>query len=313
VARFLHIINSVSEKENKELAEVQKLTLASFQKAKAYSGNSQEIKQALCYHKNFPVTADAAFTVLPALEKSILDIGGFGNKKSFPLLKDILELAYKNSDAEYIIYSNADIGLMLPFYNAVAEYIKGGHDAIVINRRRIKSTLNKVEDLDKIYSEVGRDHIGYDMFVFKRELFPEFILNNTCLGIPFVGNDLFYNLFCFAQKPVLLTDKHLTFHIGLELTKNWGSSELEKHNYREFRKTTKALLPYIDITKFPGAELVFFKRHFKWLMNPTLSYSELMKADLKQLGKKRDKKVYDPNYKRQSYYEWLIKKINFPD
>jgi hypothetical protein len=202
---------------------------------------------------------------------------------------------------------------MPQFYNAVADYIAGGHDAIVINRRRIKSTLNKVEDLDKIYSEVGKDHIGYDMFVFKRDLYPKFILNNTCIGIPFVGNDLFYNLFCFAQKPVLLTDKHLTFHIGLELQKKWGSAELEKHNYKEFRKTTKALLPHMDITKFPGAELGFFKRHFKWLMNPTLSYPEMMKADFKQLGKRRDKKVYDPNYKRQSYAEWLIKKINFPD
>ncbi len=108
----------------------------------------------------------------------------------------------------------------------------------MINRRRIKSTLNRAEDLDKIYSEVGKDHIGYDMFIFKRSLFPKFILNNTCIGIPFVGNDLFYNLFCFAEKPVLLTDKHLTFHIGLELLKDWGSNELKKHNYKEFRKTT---------------------------------------------------------------------------
>lgn len=308
---FAHIINVVSENENKALAEIQKLTLASFQKAKAYSGTTHNIKQLVCYHKDHKVNTDPSFEMLPPIEKSILDIGSFNNKRALPLLKDILELAYKNSTADYIIYSNADIGLMPQFYNAVADEIKKGHDAIVINRRRVKSTLNRVEDLDTIYSEVGKVHIGYDMFVFKRSLFEKFILSNTCIGIPFVGNDLFYNLFCFAEKPILLTDKHLTFHVGLELAKEWGSSELEKHNYNEFKKTTKALLAYMNITKFPGAELGFFKRHLKWLMNPTLSYPEMMKADFNQLGKKRDKKVYDPNYKKQSYYEWLIKHINF--
>jgi hypothetical protein len=310
VISFAHIINIVSEKENKELAEIQKLTLASFLKAKNYSGNAYDIKQLVCFHKDHPVETDL-FGKLPPLGRSILNVGNFDNKKALPLLKDILQLAYDNSTADYIIYSNADIGLMPPFYNAVAEEIKKGHDAIVINRRRVPSTLNKVEDLDKIYSEVGKTHIGYDMFIFKRELFSKFILNDTCIGIPYVGNDLFYNLFVFGEKPVLLTDKHLTFHVGLELIKNWGSSSLAKHNYTEFRKTTKALLPYMDITKFPGAELNFFKRHFKWLMNPTLSYPEMFIADLKQLGKPRPGKIYDPNYKKQRYGEWLIKKINF--
>lgn len=307
---FAHIINGVSEKENPGLFQIQKITLASFTKAKSYSNHQHMIEQYICYHKDHPFN-EPSFTKLPPLEKSILDIGDFRNKRALPLLKDILELAYTNSDAEYIIYSNADIGLMPQFYNAVADEIKKGHDAIVINRRRVPSILNKVEDLDIIYSEVGKPHIGYDMFIFKRDLFSKFILSNTCLGIPFVGNDLFYNLFCFAERPVLLTDKHLTFHIGLELAKDWGSSELAKHNYNEFRKVTRALLPYMDITKFPGSELSFFKRHFKWLMNPTLSYPEMMRTDLKQLGKKRTKKVYDPNYKKQSYYEWLIKRINF--
>ena len=307
---FAHIINVVSEAENKSFFEIQKVTLASFARAKKHS-STQNIKQLLCHHKDFPVKAGDPFQAVPALEKSILDIGDFNNKKAFPLLKDVLQSAYDNTDADYIIYSNADIGIFPQFYSALEEYIKSGHDAIVINRRRIKSTLNKVEDLDSIYTELGKSHIGFDMFIFKRALFPKFILNNTCIGIPFVGNDLFYNLFCFAEKPVLFNDKHLTFHIGMELLKDWGSAELKKHNYKEFRKTTKALMPHMDITKFPGAELNFFKRHFKWLMNPTLSYTELCITDLKQLGKKRNKKVYDPNYKKQKYYEWLMKHINF--
>jgi len=311
VLRLAHIINYVSPGENPALSGIQELTVASFSNAKKYSKEKISIEHLLCSHKNFPADPVEGFKTLPLLERSIRDVGNFRNEKPLPLLKDILESAYKNSEADYIIYSNSDIGLMPQFYSAIADYINDGHDAFVINRRRIKSTLNKPSDLNKIFSEAGKIHAGYDMFVFKRELFPKFILNDTCLGIPFVGNDLFYNLFCFAEKPVLFTDKHLTFHIGLELLKDWGSAELKKHNYKEFRKTTKALMPYMDITKFPGAEMSFFRRHFKWLMNPTISYPEVCVTDIKQLGKPRTKKVYDPNYKKQSYFEWLIDKITF--
>lgn len=306
---FVHIVNAVSEEENKSVFELQKLTFASLQKAKQYSKHT--IEQGICFHKDFPISQEG-FTPFPPLTQSVQDIRAFANKKKLPLLKDILQVAYDNSKADYIVYSNADIGLMLPFYNAIGKLIEQGHDAIVINRRRIKSSLNKPEDLDAIYTETGKDHLGFDMFVFKRDLLPKFILNNTCIGIPFVGNDLFYNLFCFAQNPILLTQQHLTFHIGLELIKDWGGADLKSHNYKEFRKTTKALLPHMQITKFPGAELGFIKRHLKWLMNPTISYPEMCITDLKQLNVKRHaKKEYDPNYKKQSYYEWLLKKVNF--
>src|SRR6185295_9993636 len=103
--------------------------------------SSQNIKQLLCYHKNFQVKSEIPFHSVPPLEKSILDIGILNNKKALPLLKDVLQSAYDNSNADYIIYSNADIGIMPQFYSAIEEYIKSGHDAIVINRRRIKSTL----------------------------------------------------------------------------------------------------------------------------------------------------------------------------
>lgn len=309
--RFAHILNCVSETENPSLYELQQLTLAALAKAKKYTNPNIHIEQLVCHHKSQQIKVSPDLKILAPLEKSILDLGSFNTNKALPLLKDILEAAYKNSEAEYIIYSNADIGLMPQFYNVVDEYIKSGHDALVINRRRIKSTLNKVQDLDAIYSEVGFEHPGYDLFVFKRDLFPKFILNNMCIGVPFVGNDLFYNLFCFADKPLLLSKQHLTFHIGLELVKDWGGNALQKHNYTEYRKTTKALLPHMDISKFPGAELGFFKRHLKWLMNPTISYPEMCITDIKQLGKPRPKKVYDPNYKKQSYYEWLMKYITF--
>lgn len=306
---FTHIINGVSEKENAELSKLQSLTLASFKKAKNYS--EFPVQHLIAYHKDFPVNFGPDFDYAPPLERCITDLD-ISSSKKFPLLKDILVTAINHSNSEYIIYSNADIGLMLPFYNVIAGNIASGHDAMVINRRRVKSTLNKIEDLDKIYCEVGKEHLGFDMFVFKKDLYSKFILNNTCLGTPYVGNDLFYNLFTFAENPILLTNAHLTFHVGMELIKDWGTKDLSRHNYKEFRKTTKAVLPFMRIHKFPGSELGIFARHFKWLMNPTLSYTELCITDIKQLFTKRpNRKQYDPNYKKQSYFEWLLKKVNF--
>ncbi len=308
--RISHILNLVSEKENKTLYESQQVPLASIQNAIEKVKGELNVELIITHNRNFPIELNQLGKVV-ALDRNVLSFGDFNSSKELPLLKDILEKGYHSSQAEYLIYSNSDIGLMPQFYKVISEHIANGHDAIVINRRRVKSTLNTTEQLNAIYSEIGLPHPGYDMFVFKRDLFPKFILNNICTGIPFAGNDLFYNLFCFAQKPVLLGDKHLTFHIGLELVKDWGNSKLQKHNYREFRKTTKALLPHMDISKFPGAGLPFFKRHLKWLMNSTISYPEMFVTDLKQINKPRVKPVYDPNYKKQSYYEWLMKYIGF--
>lgn len=305
---FAHILNLVSEQENKALHESQQLPLASIHKAIETCNNKIKVDLLYTHNSKFPLYHTQSALTIP-LERNINSLDHMKSPRELPFLRDILEKGYNATTAEYLIYSNSDIGLMPQFYKVIEEYINKGHDAIVVNRRRIKSTLNNSGDLDAIYSEVGLPHPGYDMFIFKRELFPDFILNNICIGIPFAGNDLFYNLFCFAEKPVLLADKHLTFHIGLELVKDWGSSAIQKHNYREFRKTTKALLPHMDITKFPGAGLPFFKRHLKWLMNPTISYPEMFITDLKQLNKPRVKPIYDPNYKKQSYYEWLMNYI----
>ena len=87
---FAHIINVVSELENKSFFEIQKVTLASFVRAKNHS-SSHQIEQLLCYHKDFPVKTETNFKLVSPLEKSILDIGNLNNKKALPLLKDILQ------------------------------------------------------------------------------------------------------------------------------------------------------------------------------------------------------------------------------
>ncbi len=220
-------------------------------------------------------------------------------------------MLYDHSDADYFVYTNIDICLMPQFYSAVNDFISQGYDAFVINRRRISGKYKSVQQLNEMYSEVGAVHTGYDTFVFKRSLFEKFILKDMCVGIPLAGNDLFYNIFCFAERPKLYTNKHLTFHIGMELVKQWGDADYNHHNHNEFRKMLVELVPFLDVRKFPGAELGFISRNFKWLMNPTFDYRTMLSADLKQAGRPRNPGEKEIKGWKHRYYELLVRLINF--
>ena len=243
------------------------------------------------------------------LARSVADIKKFTVERKLPVIHDLLSEGIKNASGDYIIFTNIDIALMPDFYNVVKWYLEKNHDALVINRRRIPARL-KDAPLEVMQAHAGYMHSGYDCFVFKKSLFEKFIPTNICIGIPPAGNDIFYNLFSFAENPLLLTEQHLTFHLGMELVKSWGSSDYYHFNYSEFSKLLKKLDPHIDIAKFPGAELSFFKRHFKWLMNPTFYYPQLFRKDFSKSSKRKNKPK--PEVK-QGYYEWMVRKINFRD
>ena len=134
------------------------------------------------------------FIATADLHRSVLDFGDFRSKRKLPLLKDILSRVYESSDAEYLIYTNVDIGLMPHFYLAVARLLNQGYDAIVINRRTVPSIYDRVEDLPLIWAEIGQDHPGHDCFVFRRDLFSRIEVGNVCLGARFVMRPLMWHL-----------------------------------------------------------------------------------------------------------------------
>lgn len=306
---FSHIINPVSEKENAELYSAQKITLESIHKSRKNfidKGNVELIGVA------FPQAFEVLNNELDKkvnLERSVTDVHHFSVPRNLPLIYDILAKGVEQSSGEYIIFTNTDIALMPDFYEVADWYIQKGHDAIVINRRVIPKKL-MTAPLAVMQAHAGYMHTGYDCFIFKKSLFSKFIPSNVCIGIPPAGNDIFYNLFTFAENPLLLTERHLTFHVGVELIKKWGSNEFLKYNYQELNFLLKKLEPNIDIAKFPGANLSFFKRHFKWLMNPTFNYPLMMRRDFAKSGKR---KKLNPPEVNQAYAEWLIPKINFKD
>lgn len=309
---FAHIINPVSQVEHAELFHAQQTTFNSILKAKSSTPGDIRVDLHTTQYSTDGNYIPAGFSINHNLQRSVCDVAQFLKKRKLPVLKDILDSLYEHSSAEYLVYTNLDICLMPFFYETINEYVKQGHDAFIINRRRISSIYEKGKDLSLMYAEAGKTHTGYDTFVFKRELYPQFVLKNICIGAPMSGNDLFYNIFCFAQNPKLFTDKHLTFHIGMDLYKEWAGAEYERHNQKEMLAIIKELTPKLSIAKFPGAELGFFKRHFKWLMNPTLHYPTMAKLDLKDLGRKKVRVNNDPQKTfKARYLEWLVKRINF--
>jgi hypothetical protein len=263
---FSHIINIVSAAENAELEKVQRITIESLRRAKQYLNPGVSIETIAVLDRNS--SADGSFADKSTrLTRSVADVAQFSSKRNLPVVNDILDAGISIAHSDYIVFSNTDIALTPWFYNTVAEYLKRGHDALVINRRRIPARLID-QPFEVMLSHAGTEHIGFDCFVFKKSLYEKFVKTSICIGIPMAGGDLFHNIFTFAEKPVLLTNQHLTFHIGIDLVKNWGDPEYCSHNRREFKTLLKKLKPHMQIAKFPGSGLGFFRRHFRWLITP---------------------------------------------
>jgi hypothetical protein len=310
---FAHIINLIAPGDNAELYRAQKITVASVLAATKYQSDIK-VELLSAQFANAMAEVPSGFRATAVLEHCAADKTELRTKKRFPLLREILSRLNESENATHFVYTNLDIAVMPYFYRAVSGYLDEGYDALIINRRRISGSLTQSADLEKMYAEAGETHTGYDCFVFSRELLQKFVLKDIYIGTPPSGNDLFHNLMVYAANPVLLTEKHLTFHLGMDLVKPWGDAVLNAHNEREYAKLLKELRPLMDISKFPGAGYGFFKRHFKWLMNPTFHYPTMLALDFSQLGRRRRKPAKNElDGIKNRYYEWMIRKINFRD
>ena len=123
------------------------------------------------------------------------------SNKKFPFVKDILDLAYDNSDQnDFIIHSETDIILSPYFYDSVSDLINDGYDSIIINSRNVSNKYSDIQSLSRIWSEVGVPNIGWDCFIFKKELYDKFMLGDGIVGVNSIGKILYINLRNFSQK-----------------------------------------------------------------------------------------------------------------
>jgi len=263
-----HIINLFQPAETSDLKLAQEVTIASMIRAKNDCKNSSKIQLLSAQTEEDRKIVPPEFIVTKSLTRDVSNLATLDGEMRLPILKDILDRAYNESEAEYLIFSNVDIGVQPHFYDAVNWLIEQGHDAFMINRRRIPEKFNSVDQLDEMLAEKGKKHPGFDCFVFKRELYPKFSLAEVCIGVPFIEITLSQNLFCFAEKPMVFADEHLTFHIGMEIFKGRAPKEYYRYNQVQFWLAMTEIWPKLNTRKWPYGNAWFPLRMIYWGLHP---------------------------------------------
>jgi len=225
---FAHIINPVRVDSTSDLYIAQPITFATMKTARDFSRGAVDVNlYAIQYRDEERITLPPDFIRVPDLTRSIADLKLFQHKRRLPLIKDILDALYKSSQADYYIYTNVDIALQPYFYQSISRIVAQGHDAFVINRRTISNRYGSIEEIPLMYAEIGEPHPGYDCFVFRRGMYPQFKLGIICIGTAWIGRALLANMVAGSGKFKEFRKKHLTFHLGDSL--QWRREEY--HDY----------------------------------------------------------------------------------
>ena len=275
--KLLHLVNPVKVTKSNELYTAQPITFTSILNAKDFTKNTAiEVVLACTQYSEDKEIIPEYLHQLSTLNRSVSDCNSALSGRKLPLLKDILSKSKEIENVDYIIYTNVDIGLMPYFYDAVASYINKGNDAVIINKRRLTSHFNQVQQLPEIYANLGKSHPGFDCFVFKADLLEKLVLDNICVGVPFSGVSLLHNLVALSENPLILTDSHLTFHIGMNVL-GFKKDEYYQHNKAAFFKNIQPKLKSkYDLKKFPYGTESILKRSLKWVLNPSIFTSDYL-------------------------------------
>ncbi len=300
--KFAHVINPVNAPAGSELAVIQPITFEAIRKAHQFCEGNPEVElYTVCYSEDHAIIPPY-FKKLPDLKRSVLDVAKFFTARKYPLMKDVFNALYEGTDADYLIFTNMDITLMPHFYTAVADILKEGYDALLVNRRGISGKYTKVEELPLMYAEFGKPHPGFDCFIFKRELLGKLILEDICVGVSFSEVALVHNFIAFAQNLKLVDDLHLTFHIGSEVMPPLNP-EYYGHNRREYEtKIYPRIKPLLDIRKFPYASLPLYKRLIKWGLNPSFRTQKVVEMEGKNFWRRM-------KYRLDELRFWVLERL----
>ena len=112
--KYAHIINPVAVCNKSDLFIAQPITFESMENARRFSETCIEVDLLSAQYPEDKKMVPEYFHLTPDLQSSVLDKGSFKTRRKLPLIKEILDRMYDASpDAEYLIYTNVDIALML--------------------------------------------------------------------------------------------------------------------------------------------------------------------------------------------------------
>ena len=233
--KIAHIINPFTAPATSGLFTAQLITFETIHRAKEFSKNTVDVQLFTAQYTEDKDIIPDFFYQTPDLNRSVLDVSKFHNKKKMPLITDILGRLCECANADILIYSNADIALQPYFYSTIAKLIQKGIDSILINRRTIPSFHTSIKLLDDMYSEEGIPHEGIDCFIFRKDMCKRFYFADACIGSGPVGLCFALNIVMNTSCYAWLEEERLTFHIGDD--KTWSKDkyhELLKFNFMQY-------------------------------------------------------------------------------
>jgi len=232
VIKLAHIVNPVIVPPSSDLHIAQPITFETMRIAQAFAADCLTVSLFSAQYAEDRSIVPDAFQLTPDLDRSVQDVGLFQKPRKLPLIADILDRLYAATDAEYLIYTNVDIALMPSFYLTVKAAIDQGYDAFAINRRTISKTYSNLSELPLMFAEVGTPQGGHDCFIFRRDVYPKYLLGNVCIGAAKIGKVLLLNLMIHSKRFFEFCDWYLTFHLGND--RAWKALELQDYfNHNE--------------------------------------------------------------------------------
>ncbi len=228
-----HLLNIFEPRAGSDLVRALPVTIASMQRAKREAEEAGlAVSQLAAAFEHEQHTIPDGFIATRPLIRSCQDVPELGDFPPLPFHRDLLErLAEPAAGDDILIYTNSDIAVQPHFYSAVQKIADGGLDCFTINRRTISGEYRGVEDLEEMYHDKGEPHPGADCFVFRSSLFREFELDEVVVGTALFDKMLLWNFAVFGKAFRVIEDKHLTFHIGNDMSwKNSKNNALRYYN-----------------------------------------------------------------------------------
>ncbi len=235
--RFRHIVHVYDDKDLPVNTQVQQITFQTMAGAIAFAAPDIAVRcVAVTYPEDLGLVP-AGITHAPVLQRFVTDVADFATKRPLPLLFDILgnglaaQAAFDEeavSDAaEYIVLTNSDIHLQPYFYRVLAELIGQGWDVLSVNRRTLDVEPGQRGFNPLFLAEPGKEHGGFDCFVFPASMVAQFAHTQSCCGVGYVMRSLMFNLVALAPRYLMLTGAHLSFHLGDD--RKWQVSAYDEY------------------------------------------------------------------------------------
>ena len=250
--RLAHIVNPVRVGASSDLFKAQPVTFASMETARRLAQGMVQVELYAAQFAEDRGLVPPFIQETPDLVRSVLDVGSFRVPRKLPLIRDILDRLAAATEADYLLYTNVDIGLLPHFYLVVDMLIEQGCEAMIINRRTIAKDPSEPALLPLMWSQVGDPHPGRDCFVFPRRACDAFEVGDTCIGASSVGKVLALNLACQVPSFREFTELHVTFHLGDD--RSWLNPEAqdyEEHNRRQLARAVETLRDRGELVDHP--------------------------------------------------------------